>query len=393
MKINYEKQAREEYQKKLAIKKKMAAYYRLQANKNGLKALTRIASYLPEKYKPLHISRGIAFSHLDLEPIIDLIARGEEFSVVSGLNSSSPLHLGHKTLFDFLLALQRLGGRIFIPITNDESYVDGKVKSLKESKKIAYQEIIPSLVALGFDPGKTHIFVDSDYSDIYHFAIHLSRYLNFSEVEAAFGVRALRNPGQIFYRGVVQMAQILLPQLPEFSGPKSVLIPVGLDQHPYILLARDVAKRMKLIPPSEIVIKLLPSLKEPEKKMSGSKLKSAIYLSDNKQAIEEKIQQAYTGSVSVLKVHQELGGIPEICSVFSLLYYQHPNDDLINDLYQRYCQGKVSSRQLKEIAIDYVVQMIDEHQAKKKKVTQKEIDKFILQKPLKSFLGVKKMLK
>ena len=41
--------------------------------------------------------------------------------------------MGHKALFDLFLGLQQLGARVFIPLTNDESLVDGKVDSLAKS--------------------------------------------------------------------------------------------------------------------------------------------------------------------------------------------------------------------------------------------------------------------
>jgi hypothetical protein len=54
----------------------------------------------------------------------------------------------------------------------------------------------------------------------------------------------------MFYRAAVQIAQILLPQYDEFGGPKPTIIPVGIDQHPYILLARDIAEKKGFIPPT-----------------------------------------------------------------------------------------------------------------------------------------------
>src|SRR5882724_5657751 len=112
----------QEYKEKVAIKNRLERYYAKETVKNGLKSLSKIAAYLPEKYKGLHMRRNILFSHLDMAPIIQLMAQDEKFAVVSGLNPSAPLHLGHKVLFDYLLDLQRLGADIFIPLTNDETY-------------------------------------------------------------------------------------------------------------------------------------------------------------------------------------------------------------------------------------------------------------------------------
>src|SRR4030042_2797834 len=181
--MNNSAKINQEYQEKLRLKDRIVHYYRSQAIKNGLQDLTRIKAYLPEKYQTLHLKRDLIFSHLGFEAILEMISKGKEFTVVSGLNPSSPLHLGHKVLFDILLDLQRLGGRIFIPLTNDESFVDGKVGSLSQSRKTAYQEIIPSILAFGFDSAKTHLYVLSDYPEIYNLAMSLSRQISIKELE------------------------------------------------------------------------------------------------------------------------------------------------------------------------------------------------------------------
>lgn len=373
-----------EYQEKVAIKKRLATYYRDQSVKNGLTDMRRIKSYLPDDLMFRQLKRDLVIAHLDFEPILELIADKKEFVVVSGLNPSSALHLGHNTLFDLLLSLHGLGGRIYIPLTNDESYIDGKVKTMGESKRVAYEEIIPSIIAFGFDQKRTHIYVDTEYPTLYPFAMRVSKYVSMAEVESLFGKESLVTPGQIFYRGCVQLAEILMPQLPEFGGPKHTLIPVGIDQHPYILLARDVAKRMGFVPPSELVMRFLPSLKDPEQKMSGSKPETAIYLSDTSEVIEKKIASAFTGAVSSLEEHKRFGGVPEACSVFALLTAYMENDSDLSNLCRQYTKGEVLMGELKAIAIRCISNVISEHQAKKRSIHNKEA--YVLTQPIQSYL-------
>jgi tryptophanyl-tRNA synthetase len=380
------KQAQKEYKEKAKLGKSIDQYYHDKVQELNLKDFSRVKAYLeaflPDQ-NPL-ITRDIIFAHLGFESFTTNIAEGKPFTVVSGLNPSSPLHLGHKVLFDLLLYLQKLGADIFIPITNDESYLDGKVQSLAESRKIAYEEIIPSIIAFGFDPKKTKIFVLSDYPDIYNLAVHISRNVTNKYVSTVFGDEALDNSGKAFYRSAVQLAQILLPQLEEFGGPKNTLIPVGIDQHPYVLIARDVAKKMGYIPPSELVFKFQNSLLNPFEKMSGSKPSTAIYLNDSPEIIKNKIQKAFTGAVSILDVHQKLGGIPEACSVFSLLYFHHPDNQFVTDIYNRYKKGEITMKELKEVTTKFITDIVVSHQEKKSKVNN--LNEFLLKKPLTSFL-------
>lgn len=355
----------EEYQEKLRIARKLRQYYRKEAQKNGLASLDRVKSYLPKNYMFLALRRGIAFAHMGIEPIIECVAHNKPFTVVSGLNPSSPLHLGHKALFDVLVDLPKLGADVQIPLTNDESYVDGKAAWIEDGKRVAIEQILPEMQSFGFVTGKTKIYVLTETPELYRFAMSISRLVTYDMVKAVFGKESLVNVGQIFYRGVVQLAQILLPQLPEYGGPKPTLIPVGIDQHPYVLLARDVAKKLNMIPPSEFVISFQPSLLNPEKKMSGSKLSTAIFLTDSESEIRKKISHAYTGAVSSLDEHHAFGGIPEICPVFQLLRYHHPDDAFVEKIRSNYTSGRLTTNELKKITADFIVEVVAGKQLKR----------------------------
>lgn len=375
---------REEYREKIAIKNRLVRYYRAQSRKYGLSDMAKIKAYMPEALQPREFRRDLVIAHLDLEPILAQISEGKEFVMVSGLNPSSPLHVGHATLFRLLSSLQKLGGRIYIPLTNDESYIDGKASSMGESRRMAYEEILPSIVGFGFDPQRTHMYLDTEYPTLYAFAMRVSRYVSMREVRSMFGKDSLVNPGQVFYRGCVQLAEILMPQLPEFGGPKPTLIPVGIDQHPYILLARDVAKRMGLIPPSELVLRFAPSLKNPEKKMSGSKPETAIYLTDDPATIQKKIGSAFTGSVSTLAGHEAYGGVPEACSVFALLTAYLPDDEVLSDLRVRYRAGTIRMGVLKDLAIATITTFVEHHREERQRLEHLK-SSYIFNQPIRSY--------
>lgn len=383
MKLKIDNQIQNEYDQKVALSNLITGYYQSKIKEMHLQDFSRMKKYLevflPDTHHLMH--RDIICGHLDFEPFSTPIANKQPFAVVSGLNPSSPLHLGHKVLFDLLLYLQKLGADIFIPITNDESYVDGKVASLAESRRIAYEEIIPSIIAFGFDPSKTKIYVMSDYPEVYNFAIKISRFVTNKYVETVFGNGALDNSGKAFYRSAVQLAQILLPQLAEFGGNKHTLIPVGIDQHPYLLIARDIAKKMGYVPPSEMILKFQGSLLNPFEKMSGSKPKTSIYLTDTEEMVRKKINSAYTGAVSSLDAHRILGGIPEACSVFSILHFHCTDEDFVNKIYEKYKRGLITMTELKTITADLVVKMLRDHKARISEVNN--INDFLLKDHLK----------
>lgn len=337
-----------EYLEKLAIKKRLAKYYLAQSTKNGLSGMDKVLAYTPLEYQPRAMRRGLVVAQMGYGDILALINQHKPFTVVSGLNPSSQLHLGHKVLFDMLLELQQMGGELYIPLTDDESYVDGKVAKLSDASRNAKEKIIPTLQKMGFDPKRTHYLVDTEQPELYRFAIELSRHVSMVELTHLFGVESLTNPGQVFYRGCVQLAEILMPQLPQNGGPRHTLIPVGIDQHPYILLARDVAKKIRMVPPSELVLRFFPSLSDPEKKMSKSNPESALFLDDKPEDIKRKIKRAFTGAVGSLDDHKRFGGVPEACSVFALQRAFNPDDAEVQDLYDRYIKGELLMGELKD---------------------------------------------
>ena len=344
-----------EYLEKLAIKKRLASFYKKQSRKNGLVGMEKLLAYIPKERQFRHLRRGLVVAHLEFEKILELVERGERFCMVSGLNPSSQLHVGHKVLFDMLLDLQKIGGELYIPLTDDESYVDAKVEKLGDGTRNAKEKILPALLKMGFEKRRTKILVDTEQIGLYKFAIELSRYVSLAQVKALFGEESLANPGQVFYRGCVQLAQILLPQLPENGGPRQTLIPVGVDQHPYVLLARDVAKQIGMIPPCELVIRSLPSLNDPERKMSKSRPDGAIFLDDSEKDVRRKIRGGVTGALASLEEHKNYGGVPEACSVFALYRAYEPVDQKVLAVYRRYVKGEILMGELKKLTADVIV--------------------------------------
>jgi len=349
----------------------------------GLESIDELKKHLPELTPSME--KGILFSHKDFQVIAGAIKDQKPWAVVSGINPSGPLHLGHLALFKENRALQKLGAEIFMPISEDESFVFDKAPSLREARANAYKYVIPSLMALGFDPEKTHIFLGSDYPAIYTFAIHISRHFSLNQIKGVFGFTDDINAGVVFYMGGVQMAHILLPQLEEFGGPRPTVVPVGIDQHPYIQVSRRFARRVGMVPPAEINLRFLPGLGGPASKMSASDRGTCIYVTDDIEEAKKKIKTAYTGGSPVLKYQQEHGGIPGVCSVFGIILYHVLGAADAEALRKRCIAGEQMCRDCKKIAMDGVEEVLREHQEAMKTMRGKE-DLYFLKKPLRSLV-------
>lgn len=379
-KVNLEQIARQDYESKSAHWVEKANYYPEKLDELGLKPIDRFVQYHPNPSRLMRL--GITFGHRDLESVAEAMANNKPWAVVSGLNPSGPLHFGHKQVFDELLWLQQQGAEVFIPITNDESYIVNKAKSLSQSRRTAYEQVIPSIIAMGLMPDRTHIFVDSDYPDIYNLAMDLSKHVSLNRIFGVFGFgkdEEGENPGTIFYRGAVQLAQILLPQLDEFGGPKPTLVPVGVDQYPYILLARDIARKKGLIPPSAIFTKFTHGL-DGQGKMSSTRPASAIFLTDEPKVAQNRIRGAYSGGSVLASFQRENGGVPGVCPIYTLRTY-HFEDD--NKVWDQCSGGEILCGECKKSATQGVLSYLEDHQDKLVDA-RKRIDEFILKTPIRS---------
>lgn len=349
----------------------------------GLESLEEVKKALP-RLTP-YMERDIVYSHKDFGIIAESIKTGKPWAVVSGINPSGPLHLGHLALFKENRALQELGAEVFIPISEEESFVFGKAESLKTARENAYKYVIPSIIALGYDPEKTHLLLGSDYPSIYSFAIYIAQHFTLNQIKGVFGFTDDINAGVVFYMGGVQMAHILLPQLEEFGGPKPTVVPVGIDQHPYIQVSRRFARRVNFIPPAEINMRFLPSLGGPGSKMSASEGSTCIYVTDSVEDAHKKIKTAYTGGSPVLKFQQEHGGIPGVCSIFGILQYHVLDSAEAKAVKERCLAGEQMCRDCKKLAADGVAEILPAHQ-EAMKAAEDNMDRFLLKKPIRSIL-------
>jgi tryptophanyl-tRNA synthetase len=371
-----DKLLKHEYLEKLRIKKQLEKEQNERIDEKGLKSFERIGKYL--KGMNYFIDRGIINAHLDFEPITQKLANKESFYLISGRNPSGPIHLGHLSLFKLLLEFQKLGANVVIPFTNDESFVDCKNPDFKTGKQIAL-ETIPYLIAMGFKPEKTKVFIHTDYPDLYKIAMYFGNFVNTNQLKSLFGESSINSPSKVFYRGALQLASILMLQLEEFGGKQNVLVPVSADQHPYILLARDVANNAGLTPPSEIVIPFLLGNKNPLGKMSSSVRDSAIRVNDTPEAIKSLINKSYTGSLTTLAGHKKYGAIPEICPVFQILNYLHEDSVYVENVKEEYKRGTMSTSELKTIVTNFLIETLTCLQSKASKVTSEEVESYILQ--------------
>ncbi len=315
---------------------------------------------------------GILASHRDFDLFLKALKKGEKCAIVSGVNASGSLHLGHKAVFDTNLFFQKKYNiPVFIPISDDESYVSGKVKNQEEALKNAMQ-LAKELLAYGFDPKKTYFIIDQVYTNIYNLAIKLSKKINLSEIKASYGYKNEENIGLHFYPAI-QSAHILLPE--EKFNIKNVLVPIGPDEDAHIRICRDIASRLGYNKPAILHSLFLPGLDL--QKMSKSK-NNAIFLLDKEEEIKKKISSAFSGGQKTLEEQRKLGGNPDIDVSFLYLKYLFLNEKESSKLAEDYKKGKLMTSKLKELFALKSIHFIKDFQKKLKKVSDIDVRKAIL---------------
>ena len=216
-----------------------------------------------------------------------------------------------------------------LPIADLESYA-ARNMSFEKGKQIAVEEYLTNWIALGLDLEKdnVNVYLQSQNKSLFDLEFKASRKTNFSQLHAIYGFDNSTNIAHV-QAPLMQVADILLPQIEEFGGPKKVVVPVGVDQDPHIRLTRDIAHRLNeelgFIQPASTYHRFLTGLTGD--KMSSSKPNTAIYLNEEPEVAAKKVKTAKTGGRESLKEQEELGGEVDKCVIYEMLVYHLIDDD------------------------------------------------------------------
>lgn len=322
------------------------------------------------------LTRGIFFAHRDLKWLLDEYDKGNKFFLYTGRAPSGPIHLGHLMPWIFTKWLQdKFNVELWFQFPDEEKFLFKKDLNFEETEKWTYENML-DIIALGFDPKKTHFIIDTKHSNImYKEACKVAKKLTFSMVKASFGLNESSNVGEIFYTSM----QAVPAFLPSVLKGKEIpcLIPHAIDQDPHFRLTRDILPKLGHYKPSSIQCVFLPPLTGVEGKMSSSK-EYSIFTTDTPKEVENKIKKyAFSGGRDTLEEHRKKGGNPDIDVSFQYLKFLFEQDDKkLKKIHDDYKSGKMLTSELKEILIKKINDFLKEHQ-KKRELAKKRINEFI----------------
>ncbi|MEI7826823.1 MAG: tryptophan--tRNA ligase [Euryarchaeota archaeon] len=325
---------------------------------------------------PLMLRRQVFFSHRDLNWILDRYEAGEKFVLYTGRGPSGHTHLGHLMPWMFTKYLQdAFGAELYFQMTDDEKFLQKDELNANATRSFSYDNSL-DLIALGFDPKKTRIFLDTEYArTLYPIALEVAKRVTFSAARAVFGFDASTNIGMVFFTSM-QSAPAFLPSL--LAGRNvPVLIPCAIDQDPHFRITRDVAPKMGYYKPALVHSRFFPSLLGLDK-MSASLPETSIFTTDTPEEARIKISSAFTGGRTTVKEQRELGGVPDICAVYQYSFYLFEKDDQrALELRQECLSGERACGECKKELADKVVQFLKNHQAARERARDR-IEDFII---------------
>jgi len=336
-----------------------------------LKRIEKIAGEIP-----LLLRRKTFFAHRDLKWILDEYEKGNKFFLYTGRAPSGPIHLGHLMPWIFTKWLQdKFGVELWFQFPDEEKFLLNKNLEFKDIEKHMKENML-DIIALGFDPKKTHFIIDTKHANLmYKPACEVAKKITLSMVKATFGLTEQSNIGLTFYTSM----QAVPAFLPSILKNKKIpcLIPHAVDQDPHFRLTRDILPKLGHYKPASIQCIFLPPLTGAEGKMSSSEANS-ILTTDSASEVKNKINKyAFSGGQPTIEEHRKKGGNPDVDVSFQYLKMLFEEDDKkLAQIEKDYKSGKLSTGELKKYTIDKINTFLKKHQAERKKA-EKKIDKFI----------------
>ncbi|MBW3017364.1 tryptophan--tRNA ligase [Candidatus Woesearchaeota archaeon] len=322
-----------------------------------------------------YLRRKIFFSHRDVKWLFDEYEKGNKFFLYTGRAPSGPVHLGHLVPWMFTKWMQdKFGVELWFQFPDEEKFLFKDNLTLEDTAQLT-KENAYDVIALGFDPKKTHFLVDTMHAGImYKQAVRVAKKITFSTVKASFGFENSTNIGSIFYTAM----QAVPAFLPSVLAGKNIpcVIPLGLDQDPHFRLSRDVMEKLGYYKPAILHCRFLPGLTEGGK-MSASEASTAIYTTDDAKTVKNKINKyAFSGGQATIEEHRKLGGNPDVDVAYQYLTFFEPDDAKLKKLYDDYKSGALLTGEMKQICIDTINKFLEKHQKAREKA-KKQFDKFL----------------
>ncbi|MDR1266901.1 MAG: tryptophan--tRNA ligase [Holosporales bacterium] len=271
--------------------------------------------------------------------------------VLTADRPSGKLHLGHY--------VGSLANRVQLQEEHQQYMMVADVQALTDNfehpETVAKNvlEVTRDYLAVGIDPEKTTIFIQSQVPELTEMTVY---YLNFVTL-----ARLERNPtvkAEIAQKGfdkAIPMGFLCYPvsQTADITAFKTDLVPVGEDQLPMIELSNEIVRRFNRTYQTKVLKEATPLVGKvgrlaglDGKEKASKSLNNAIFLSDSSEEIKRKVFSMFTDPAH-LKVSDP--GLVEGNVVFTYLDAFHSDKEEVAALKERYRLGGLGDTEIKGI--------------------------------------------
>jgi tryptophanyl-tRNA synthetase len=320
------------------------------------------------------IRRGLFFAHRQISDVLDAYEKGDPIYLYTGRGpTSDALHLGHVVPFIMTKWLQDVFDcMVIVQMADDEKYYF-KDMEFNTIYKLGFENA-KDILAVGFNPKKTFIFSNRDYSmrpEMHNFVAELMKRIRVKDLQACFGLEDTGCIGQYVWP-LSQMAAAFSPVFNSILGDKPIhcLIVYAIDQDPYFRLARDVADRFNCPKPSAVMSQFLPALEGNAKMSSTSGVITTIFMTDDPAEVDQKVRKyAFSGGKDTAAEQRIHGADLEVDMAYQYLRYFLFDDNQLDEIARNYASGKMLTGEIKGIMASTVAKLIAAHQEKRKAIT------------------------
>lgn len=278
--------------------------------------------------------------------------------ILTGDRPTGKLHIGHYLgSLKNRVEMQNSGNyETYIMIADTQALTDNARNP--EKIKNSLIEVALDYLAVGIDPSKSTIFVQSQVPALFELTAY---YLDLVSV-----ARLQRNPtvkSEIQQKGFGESLPagfLIYPvsQAADITAFKATVVPVGDDQEPMLEQTREVVRSFKNAYDTDVLVEpkgyfppkgqgRLPGL-DGNQKMSKS-LNNAIYLSDTEEELQQKVMKMFTDPNHI---HVEDPGQVEGNTVFTYLDVFDDDKDKVAELKAQYQAGGLGDVKIKRYLFD-----------------------------------------
>ena len=281
--------------------------------------------------------------------------------LLTGDRPTGPLHIGHY--------IGSLKNRVkmqddcetFIMVADAQAFTDNFDDIDKVRRNIF--EVVCDYLAVGIDPEKSHIFIQSYIPELPELTLYLLNTVSIQRIGHNPTVKSeMKMRG---YNESVPAGFYLYPmyQVADITAFGAHFVPVGKDQAPMMELTRDVVKKFNdqfkkdvLVSPEGVYPGLGKTLPGCDGQKMSKSLGNAIYLSDENDEIVKKLKKMKSDPD---RKSLEDGGDPEKVVAFSYLDIFHPDQDMVSELKEHYKRGGLPDKDVKEKTTEMLISIIE----------------------------------